>query len=44
MAAPRGSSSGWSPTTLDFEPPGGVVKHNQDRDPDRYRIVLKAPL
>ncbi|MHC4588459.1 MAG: anti-sigma factor domain-containing protein [Planctomycetota bacterium] len=26
------------------EPPGGVVKHNPDRDPGRYRIVLTAPL
>jgi hypothetical protein len=26
------------------EPPGGVVKHNPDRDPDRYRVVLTAPL
>jgi hypothetical protein len=26
------------------EPPGGVVKHNPDRDPDRYRIILTAPL
>jgi hypothetical protein len=26
------------------EPPGGVVKHNPERDPDRYRIVLATPL
>jgi hypothetical protein len=26
------------------EPPGGVVKHNPDRDPDRYRIILTASL
>jgi len=26
------------------EPPGGVVKHNPDRDPDRYRIILTAPV
>ncbi|MHC5005836.1 MAG: anti-sigma factor domain-containing protein [Planctomycetota bacterium] len=26
------------------EPPGGVVKHNPDRDPDRYRIILTAPI
>ncbi len=26
------------------EPPGGVVKHNPDRDPERYRVVLAAPL
>ncbi|MHC4217596.1 MAG: anti-sigma factor domain-containing protein [Planctomycetota bacterium] len=26
------------------EPPGGVIKHNPDRDPDRYRIVLTAPV
>jgi hypothetical protein len=26
------------------EPPGGVVKHNQQRDPDRFRIVLTASL
>jgi hypothetical protein len=24
------------------EPPGGVVKHNPDRDPQRFRIVLTA--
>ncbi len=26
------------------EPPGGVVKHNGERDPDRYRLILKAPV
>jgi hypothetical protein len=26
------------------EPPGGVVKHNPERDPERYRIILTAPL
>jgi hypothetical protein len=25
------------------EPPGGVVKHNPNRDPSRYRIILTAP-
>jgi hypothetical protein len=25
------------------EPPGGVVKHNPDRDPDRYRVILTGP-
>ncbi|MFK7960326.1 MAG: hypothetical protein AB8G96_07345 [Phycisphaerales bacterium] len=26
------------------EPPGGVVKHNAELDPDRYRIVAVAPV
>ncbi|MEM7229812.1 MAG: anti-sigma factor, partial [Planctomycetota bacterium] len=26
------------------EPPGGVVKHNPERDPERYRIVAVAPI
>lgn len=26
------------------EPPGGVVKHNAERDPERYRIILTAPV
>jgi hypothetical protein len=26
------------------EPPGGVVKHNAARDPEKYRIILTAPV
>ena len=26
------------------EPPGGVVKHNAERDPEKYKIILTAPL
>ena len=26
------------------EPPGGVVKHNAQSDPEKYKIILTAPL
>ena len=38
---PRACSRGGLTTT---EPPGGVVKHNPERDPERYRIILTAPV